>query len=265
MFRNLTCSNCNLPGHIYNTCPGPFVSYGVILFRKNKEKSCLEYLMLRRKNSFGFIDFVKGKYSWSNINHIQNSIDQMSVLEKAFILQHRGSFTKIWNFLDTGYSYRDYTCAAKKFEQLKTGGVCIRNKVSKLENLFESSKTHWAETEWEFPKGRKLVEESEKDCAIREFVEETGFPASSLNLIDNLEPFVETFIGSNLKPYKHCYLVAFTTQTNCLTNFQESEVSKLSWKSFEECMTDIRPYHLEKKEVLRKVNLILTTTLELVE
>lgn len=264
MFRNVTCSNCNLTGHIYNNCPGPFISYGVILCRQSEITNQLEYLMLRRRHSFGFIDFVKGKYSFSNLYHIKNSIDQMSISEKNAILQNKHAFLKIWNILDCGYSHKEFQNAFKKFEQLKSG-IMIHQKMYTLDNLFESSNTQWPETEWEFPKGRKMLNESETECAIREFVEETGISASSLNIIDNLSPLVEHFIGSNLKPYHHSYIVAMTKQTSQLCNFQTSEVSKLDWKTVTDCETSIRPYHIEKQTVLRSVNTILTTALEIVE
>ena len=42
-----------------------------------------------------------------------------------------------------------------------------------------------------------------------------------------------------------------------LENFQKSEVSKLEWKTYEQCLECIRPYHLEKKQVIYKVNTML--------
>ena len=41
-------------------------------------------------------------------------------------------------------------------------------------------------------------------------------------------------------------------------NYQKSEVSKISWLSYEEALEKIRPYNLEKKEVLNKINTLLT-------
>ncbi len=43
-----------------------------------------------------------------------------------------------------------------------------------------------------------------------------------------------------------------------ITNFQKSEVSKVQWLSFEECLKIIRPYNLERIDTLIKVNSILT-------
>lgn len=274
MFRNLTCSNCNQLGHIYNHCPGPFISYGVILVKMcgdvhNEVCPQIKYLMIQRKHSFGFIDFVKGKYSLNNLYHIQNSIDQMSLHEKRLILENRECFQKIWNYLQCGHGNKDFMNAFKKFEHLRNG-VFISNQMHTLVTLFECSKTQWTQTEWEFPKGRKMNTETQQDCAFREFIEETGFLESEFQHITNLEPLVETFIGSNLKPYQHVYYVAVCNHPSLLSpssfslsNFQISEVSTIEWKTFEECMASIRPYHTEKKEMLTKLHKTLLHYLEL--
>ena len=43
--------------------------------------------MIRRKDSFGYIDFLRGKYSPYNINQIQGMIDEMSVSERELLVQ----------------------------------------------------------------------------------------------------------------------------------------------------------------------------------
>jgi hypothetical protein len=40
-------------------------------------------------------------------------------------------------------------------------------------------------------------------------------------------------------------------------NFQESEVSKLEWKNIEHCLESIRPYNLEKKQLITNINKVL--------
>ena len=66
------CNNCGKQGHLFHQCKLPITSYGIILFRKSE--SGLQYLMIRRKDSFGYIDFIRGKYSPYNINQIQKQI-----------------------------------------------------------------------------------------------------------------------------------------------------------------------------------------------
>ena len=72
-------------------------------------------------------------------------------------------------------------------------------------------------------------------------------------------------MGSNVKTYKHKYYVAYfpLSQANAIKpgqcrslspKFQKTEVSKMAWFSFEECMQHIRPYNLEKIKILRNLN-----------
>ena len=79
-------------------------------------------------------------------------------------------------------------------------------------------------------------------------------------MVDNLLPFDELFIGSNHKSYKHRYFLAYledASDKEMLTKFQKTEVSKLEWKTYDKCLESMRPYNLEKKEVLRKINSLL--------
>ena len=39
-----------------------------------------------------------------------------------------------------------------------------------------------------------------------------------------------------------------------LNRFQKSEVSKMEWVNIDLCLEKIRPYNLEKKNLIRKVN-----------
>ena len=66
---NNICNNCGKTGHISNLCKLPIVSYGIVAFRMCNGKP--EYLMIRRKDTFGYIDFVRGKYSLKNIGRTE--------------------------------------------------------------------------------------------------------------------------------------------------------------------------------------------------
>ena len=56
----------------------------IVLFRFTSENG-LEYLMLRRKNSFGYIDFIRGKYIPNNHEHLKIMFNEMSNEEKSLI------------------------------------------------------------------------------------------------------------------------------------------------------------------------------------
>lgn len=254
---NNICNNCGKHGHLFHQCKLPITSYGIILFRHSAEG--LQFLMIRRKDTFGYIDFIRGKYSPYNIEQLQKIVDEMSVQEKARILVD--PFDKLWKQLwgdNSGNQYRsEENASSKKFESIKNG-VIIEDTPVKLEEIVSNSKTEWTETEWEFPKGRRNFQEKDLDCALREFEEETGISKNNFLIIDNLLPFEEMYIGSNYKCYKHKYFLAFMNKSEeLLQNFQKTEVSKLDWKNIEQCLESIRPYNLEKKQLILNINKVL--------
>jgi 8-oxo-dGTP pyrophosphatase MutT (NUDIX family) len=123
-----------------------------------------------------------------------------------------------------------------------------------LQDLVNSSTTNWEETEWEFPKGRRTNQEKDLDCALREFQEETGCLSEDITIIENVLPFEEIYVGSNHKSYKHKYFVGYMNKSvDELQSYQKSEVSKVEWKTLEECLEAIRPYNLEKKKIIINV------------
>ena len=93
---------------------------------------------------------------------------------------------------------------------------------------------------------------------MREFEEETGHSRQSINILQNLLPFEEIFTGSNYKSYKHKYYVAVMKDVGeTSASYQDTEVSKMDWKTYEQAMQLIRPYNLEKKDVLTRVEKML--------
>lgn len=225
----------------------PITSYGIILFKK--VNSDYQYLMLRRKNSFGFIDFVKGQYSETNLIYLQQLFNEMSTEERE-IIQNVDSFDTLWKIMWDDYKTKTNmkNLSKQKFNNLKSNGT--------IDMLIDNSSTNWIETEWEFPKGRKNYLEKEIDCSLREFEEETGILRNNISIVDNILPFEEIFIGTNNKYYKNKYFLAYAKNSNSenLSNFQMSEVSKLEWKNIDECLSSIRPYNLEKKELIQNIH-----------
>jgi ADP-ribose pyrophosphatase YjhB (NUDIX family) len=273
MSKNNLCNNCGKQGHQFHQCKLPITSYGIILFRSSEKG--IQYLMIRRKNSFGFIDFMRGKYIYNNVEHLQIMVDEMSVLEKEQIKLH--DFNTLWRSMwgikeaetdpvetndntSKNIQYKSEEIASqKKFDNLKAGIQLGENtELINLGNLIDNSSTKWKETEWEFPKGRRNYQERDLDCALREFEEETGLSKHNIKIIENIMPFEEIFLGSNHKSYKHKYFLAYTDiETDELDKYQETEVSKLDWKTLDECLESIRPYNLEKKQLIININKVL--------
>jgi 8-oxo-dGTP pyrophosphatase MutT (NUDIX family) len=251
------CNNCGKQGHSFHQCKLPITSYGIIVFRRSE--SGLQFLMLRRKDSFGYIDFIRGKYSPYNIYQIQNIVNEMSTEEKHRLLNEpfEDLWQNMWGEISISQYKNEEMTSYKKMELIKNG-VLVNDTTVTLREIIENSTTNWTETEWEFPKGRRNFKERDLDCALREFEEETGISSTKLTLIENLLPFEEIFIGTNHKSYKHKYFLAHINESEeYLNNFQLSEVSKLEWKTIDKCLEAIRPYNLEKKNLITNINKVL--------
>jgi 8-oxo-dGTP pyrophosphatase MutT (NUDIX family) len=318
------CNNCGKKGHIFNQCKMPIISIGIIAVRKNPSTDKMEFCMICRRNTLGFMDFIRGKYSVNNQYHISNMIKQMTESEKKMLKTME--FDDIWNNVWgttkklCGQYKNEEHISREKFNQLRKGVLleqmppppglqlqpyfgnpqiiaekgnvfferdasgnrynsleCVKHKdgllstpyINKivgynLNMLIDNCGTYWEEAEWGFPKGRRNFNESDLDCGLREFCEETGFNYSreKCNLIHNTFPFEEIFIGSNYKSYKHKYFLMFVDYDYSLTNFKQIlpnyEVSIIDWKPIDACLSSIRSYNLEKKTMIYSVNQILS-------
>ena len=101
--KNLYCTNCNKKGHIYKSCLEPVISNGIIgIYIENLKKENIDdlenflsinlnsfkykklnnkskissnnikFLMIQRKNSLGYLEFMRGRY---DVNNNQNIVD----------------------------------------------------------------------------------------------------------------------------------------------------------------------------------------------
>lgn len=252
------CNNCGKNGHLMHSCKYPIISNGMIVF-KDGENGPL-YLMICRKDTLGFVEFIRGKYPIHNRVYLQRIIDEMTVNEKQRLLTH--SFNDLWktvwgDYLNTRYQSEEFA-SSERFNLLKNGIYQSDGSKLTLKSLIENSTTAWSEPEWGFPKGRRNYQENDLDCALREFNEETGYETEKLIVIQNVIPYEEIFMGSNVKTYKHKYYVGYLPLQNQSTQstpkFQKTEVSNIGWFSFNECIERIRPYNKEKLMLLNSLN-----------
>tara|TARA_B100000900_G_scaffold399485_1_gene402061 strand:- start:139 stop:948 length:810 start_codon:yes stop_codon:yes gene_type:complete len=262
MSKTNFCNNCGKYGHLYHRCQKPTTSIGIIAIKKDKKnnKDVYSYLMICRKDSFGYIEFLRGKYPIYNEEYIQNIINEMTIQEKSRLLTE--SFDVLWNRLWGGYTNNVYKNeeinARDKFNEIKKGIHLYNDNFYNLEYLINNSNTSWVEPEWGFPKGRRNYQEHDLSAGMREFEEETGIDKSNLNIITNVIPYDEVFIGSNIKSYKHKYFLAVLKNNNtpCI-NFQKSEVSSMKWHTLDQAIKKIRPYNYERIKIINNIENIL--------
>lgn len=253
------CNNCGRSGHSYNHCKSPITSYGLIVVRRN-DTGKYELLMIRRKDSLGYVEMIRGKYPLLNKEYILNILNEMTIHERQKIVEL--SFEDLWKDLwsgTIGLQYRGEEKTSKeKFEALKAG-VSIGTETYSLTSLLAEVSSDWIETEWGFPKGRRNYQEKDIVCALREFEEETGFLKDKVRIIENLLPYDEIFTGSNYKSYKHRYYIAVMDFQDSIepVEYEKAEVSKIMWMTTEECMRRLRPYNKERISVVRGLDTVL--------
>ena len=258
------CGNCGKMGHTYRQCLSPIISIGIILFKKYNNK--IHYLLVQRKDTLGFVEFMRGKYNLENIEYLNKLFEIMTEKERNLIVNN--SFDNLWNTLwmkqNNKLYHNEYDSSKKKFNLLKKG-IFYKNCSFSLKTLNDLNNIKYYEPEWGFPKGRRNLRENNLNCAIREFEEETGIKKNQYNILFQIDPIEELFSGSNNIRYKHIYYIAKSTSlldniTLKLDKFnfnQISEISNIKWFSFVDSLKIIRNYNIEKKNALEKLHKIL--------
>jgi 8-oxo-dGTP pyrophosphatase MutT (NUDIX family) len=245
------CNNCGREWHVYKQCKSPITSNGIINVNEKKE-----YLMICRKKTLGYVDFLRGKYLMTSKTHITNLISEMTIQEKKDLIEKKFNdlWRDLWGVKPDGSS--DELIACEKLNCLKKGCMIGQEWVT-LTDLLLTTHPEWTEPEWGFPKGRRNNYETDIMCALREYEEETGYDRKDMCLIKNIMPYEEIFTGSNYKSYKHKYFISKSNKSVQKQSFQESEVSDIQWFSYEEALSKIRPYNVERKQVLSMVHTML--------
>jgi 8-oxo-dGTP pyrophosphatase MutT (NUDIX family) len=267
--RKIYCCNCGKLGHVLRNCLEPIISLGIVLYYK--DTSNIKFLMIRRKFTLGFMDFILGKYSINNLEYIYRIFNEMTIQEKLHIMSE--TFDKLWFSIDYNcFDFKnneltddfrkkienDYLVSKRKFLLIKNGYINKNNQYINLYQIIKNSRYNWLEQEWEFPKGKRKMNESNLDAAIREFTEETNFPEDNLDIILTDQPIIEKYCGSNNKKYKHIYFVGRANKyidynSREFTENQNIEISGICWMTYSEAMRSIRPYQIEKKMALTQV------------
>lgn len=262
-----TCRNCGATGHIHRYCSEPIMSFGIICFRKNMEQQRLEYLMIQRRDSLSFMEFIRGKYELENIEYIKHLMNFMTVNERRLLMTTL--FDDLWN--QVWYQAfmpkltPEYFEAKEKFHKLKQGFEIKKSNnqrmVVSLSHLLASTETKYHEPEWGFPKGRRRLKEKDVDCAVREFCEETGFVKEDVELQEDFTPYEEIFFGTNHIKYRHVYYISEITKNKDKkitidpnNPHQAREVRKVEWFSGEEVLQNIREHNVERRELFQEVS-----------
>jgi 8-oxo-dGTP pyrophosphatase MutT (NUDIX family) len=284
--KNFNCTNCDSVSHSYKDCPEPITSWGIILVNLSEIKeipikhqklnirshiyniapetpsdlqllglitSKIKFLLIQRKHSLGYVDFIRGKYKLDNIDGINFLFQHMikSEIDKIKTLTFEELWSKLWNTDEepTGYMKKDFLVAKEKFLKLTSSMDLELNLdfyVNNVEPLYTSN-------EWGFPKGRRNRNETVKECAIREFSEETRIPRESIKVIDSIDPIEENLIGTNGVKYRHIYYLAETTLEKLPDNNNNNEIGCMDFFTYSDGHETLREYHIEKRQIITSV------------
>lgn len=225
-------------------------------------------ILVQRKYTIGFIEFMRGKYDVYNKPYIIKLFNMMTFNEIQ-IIKDINEFDDIRHktgLLKDLFFNLEYDDAKRKFNILITH--IDGNMITKL--LLQSY-VKWTSPEWGIPKGRKHNKESEIMCAIREFTEETGITAKDLTIYRNIKPLEEIYTGINGIVYKHIYYIATIKTPGIITehldthtqtlNFDilnekkrntNGEIGSINLFTNNECNKLIRPYYTSKRNIIKK-------------
>jgi len=196
--KNIVCCNCGKSGHVYKKCFNPITSLGIICFKRKEQesvedivskitwkqfvsnyqfdvheyKSDIEFLLIRRKDSLSFAEFVRVKYNINDVDYIKKILGNMTTDEQEFLKQASTS-DELWNRLWTSKKksrtrINEYNRVKKKLTTLITGTHDKYGNFFSIKSLLADISTSRDYPEWGFPKGIRVPKESIIQCAMRE-------------------------------------------------------------------------------------------------
>lgn len=298
--RDIACTNCGSRRHTYKQCSEPVTSWGMILvtygdmnqpvhpehvdlsdsdMKETQSRVLIEsnvdrmivssayhnirFLMISRKNSVGYVEFIRGRYRPEKIDQVIYLFKQMMQTEIDKI-KHSLTIEKGFDYLwkdfwgtkaESPYYIKDKTVSRANYDMLKVKGV--EGPELDLKYIVSTVKAEYDIEEWGFPKGRKNRVETEEECAVREFKEESGYSDDDFRVIKNIEPMIEEFIGTNGIRYRHVYYVAELISNklprNDVTESQKDEIGNVQFMGFTTALECIRDYHIPRKILLEKL------------
>ena len=296
------CSNCGYHGHSARFCPEPTTSCGLVIFNRtscvvnssnhhhinslpdkqniqyfrldntpclnhlsNSQQSEIRFLLVRRRDSLDYVEFVRGKYDMEDVRYIHHVFSGITMTERMKL--ESMTFEDLWKGLwqkTTNCCGADFYAAQERFQRISAGYHTASGLYISLAGLLSTTRAKYTYPEWGFPKGKRNKRECDLECAKREFHEETGCGETGFAIIHQMDPLNEVFKGSNNVIYKHVYFVGRANNTHAFsldeTNQEQmSEIGDMGWFTAREALQMFRPYDIEKRILLLRLDNILGT------
>lgn len=161
-------------------------SYGIILCRINKISNKTEVLIISKKTTYNFVEFLNGMFEKFSLEELQRFFDGMTFNEIKLL--NDLDFDKMWELAwgipeEDNKFYNFYLMRKEKFYKFFKN----EENIHKLREIL-SKTTPTSNEIWELPKGRKnFSEENSLECAKREFEEETNIKPMEYIIIPGFE------------------------------------------------------------------------------
>ena len=257
-------------------------SYGIALCRYNiSNNNRVEILMIKKRYTYHYFYFVFGYYNKSNNKYLQYLFNNMTFSEKLEILSMK--FSNIWYRLwNTDYSncndrisniskpddkpdQRNLKCYFRKKSKFES--IFTRDCGKRLRRLINNSTN--SATPWEIPKGIPEINETNLDCACREFREETNIPNNSYTILWNIKPIIITYIDDDVMYRSIYYIASYNKYCTWIPKIsfniksQINEIEQIKWVSLNEIeFLNLNPSAKKRlfqlfKKISRKYNKII--------
>jgi len=210
------------------TAKKSITSYGVICCRINNDTNHVETLLISKRYTYEYFEFVQGKKFAIGkkipANVIMAMLNKMTLDEKMDILSL--NFDQMWyRIWLTGNKSTSYFHSKTKFEQifLIDDGEWLKSLISKSLN---------SDRIWEIPKGRKNKHEADINCAVREFCEETNIEKKHYKIFPNIRrsyTFEDAGVAYTFIYYLAIMRRVIQPQVNLKNMHQVVEINDIRW------------------------------------
>jgi 8-oxo-dGTP pyrophosphatase MutT (NUDIX family) len=205
----------------------------------------IKFLLIQRKHSFSYIEFLRGLYKETDEYKIKSLFSLMSKSEIQLIKDNdfQTLWFNLWQKNKSKTFIKEMNTSMKKFNYLKS------------KNLIDYE-SEYDTPEWGFPKGRRNKYENNLDCANREFKEETNM--TNYNLFERIGIMEEKFTGTNNINYRQIYYLA-SIETEYLVDMEDNyEIGNIGWYNIDDALKLIRPYDKTKLNMLNQLYFFLS-------
>lgn len=272
------CIKCGAEGHTNRSCKEPVTSFGLVVYTRGRpgflkgrmygheHTECkyhpkmdkdrfspasskpgeILFLLVERKDTIGFLNLVQGSYPEIEpyrTKKLQRYVNELTCEERKKLVEW--DFKDLWKV--AGSDKKDVPKAQNKYVNLD------------VDKWISSCSCLHREADYIMPKGRLKFAESTKQCALREFSEETGYSSNDVYLLD-VPPYQEQFVGTDGKTYRNVFYVAQLKDSARISTKlgedpnQSKEVRNLGWFNITDCIYLMRDYHQDKKDILIKAH-----------